>query len=234
MKSILLIPIAFLMLLAAGFAGASATIDTSSLPDEFAAGSAYDIPVTVDDVNAFKFTAVYDAGSMSVVFSELEDGVTVGGRDGKQSIVWVSSGNDSTSFIVRVVPKKSSTLALSFGEASDSGKNQITLPGETVSFKVTSATPTSVSFSDDGTPDTAGFSDVSSGSAGTTTVSGSTKAPENTSGSNTVSGDSNKTPLNNSSSGSTSKPTEEKKTPAPGILAIVAGLAVAGVLRRKL
>ena len=222
------------MLLAAGFAGASATFDTSSLPDEFAAGSAYDIPVTVDDVNAFKFNAVYDADSMSIVFRGLDDSATAGGREGNRSIVWVSSGDDSMSFIVRVVPKKSSTLALSFGDASDSGKNPVTLPGETVSFKVTTVTPTAISISDEGTPDTAGFSDVSSGSAGTTTVSGSTKAPENTSGSNTVSGDSNKTPLNNSSSGSTSKPTEEKKTPAPGILAIVAGLAVAGVLRRKL
>ena len=234
MKSILLLPIAFLMLLAAGFAGASATFDTSSLPDEFAAGSAYDIPVTVDDVNAFKFNAVYDADSMSIVFRGLDDSATAGGREGNRSIVWVSSGDDSMSFIVRVVPKKSSTLALSFGDASDSGKNPVTLPGETVSFKVTTVTPTAISISDEGTPDTAGFSDVSSGSADTTTVSGSTKAPENTSGSNTVSGDSNKTPLNNSSSGSTSKPTEEKKTPAPGILAIVAGLAVAGVLRRKL
>lgn len=227
MKSILLLPIAFLMLLAAGFAGASATIDTSSLPDEFAAGSAYDIPVTVNDVNAFKFNAVYDADSMSIVFRGLDDSATAGGREGNQSIVWVSSGDDSMSFIVRVVPKKSSTLAFSFGDASDSGKNPLTLPGETVSFKVTSVTPTAISISDEGTPDTAGFSEVSSGTADTPQK---TTAPGSAS-----SGDSSKTSSDKTSSESTSKPTEEKKTPAPGLPAIVIGLvAVAGVLRRKL
>ena len=232
MKSILLLPIAFLMLLAAGFAGASATIDTSSLPDEFAAGSSYDIPVTVDDVTAFKFKAVYDSDSMTVSFRGLDEGTTPGGREGNQSLLWLSQGESSTSFIVRVVPRKTSTLAFSFDGAQDADGDVVTIPGETVSFRVTSSTPTSISFSDDaGTPDRSGFEDVSSG-AGTssTSVSGTADTTQKTvSPQTTASGETGKT-----SSESTSKPTETKKTPALGLTGIVAGLAVAGLLRRKI